>query len=229
MNSTAFLAALQLADTALPIGRFVHSHGLEALVASEPDITEEELVELVETVVLEGIAPLDGVAVRMAHDHACSQSLAALVELDRSVTVRKLNQASRQASRSCGRRLAALVPALTDAEPCASFAAFVRGGETDGNLAVVEGALAAALSIPCAEAVLIELRGAAAALLAAVVRLDRLSAARAQAALHRLAPVLGEAAMGVGAMERSEMRSVAPELEIHALRHTRSQVRLFAT
>jgi urease accessory protein UreF len=50
----------------------------------------------------------------------------------------------------------------------------VRYQETDGNFAVVEGARARALAIPIRDAVLVELRNAAAGLLSAAVRLERL-------------------------------------------------------
>ena len=60
MSSTeGLLAAVQLADSALPIGRFVHSHGLEAWLRDHAEATESALADLVEAVVCEGVAPLD--------------------------------------------------------------------------------------------------------------------------------------------------------------------------
>jgi urease accessory protein len=82
----AFLAALQLADPGLPIGRFVHSHGLEAWLAGRPDAGEPELEELIASFILEGVGPLDGAAVALAHG---AGSLDELVELDRVVSARK--------------------------------------------------------------------------------------------------------------------------------------------
>jgi urease accessory protein len=222
----ALLAALQLGDSALPIGRFVHSHGVEAWLAANPDAGEAEIAELVETTVTEAVAPLDGAG--LAHAHRAG-TLAELVWLDRALTARKAIAPARAASQACGRQLAALAGELSGDGLVAALAAAVRGRETDGNLAVVEGVLARALGIACADAVLVELRGGAGALLSAAVRLGRLAPARAQAAMYAMAPALQAAARAAAAAPAGELRSTGPELEIHALNHRRADARLFST
>ena len=114
MTAASFLAALQLADSALPVGRFVHSYGLETWLAASATVELERLGELVESAVCVGVAPLDGVVVAHAHR---ARSMAELSELDRLVTARKLSPPARKASQSCGRQLAALAPALAAGDP----------------------------------------------------------------------------------------------------------------
>jgi urease accessory protein len=226
-DSSALLAALQLADSALPIGRFVHSHGVEAWLRARGDVPPETLAELVQATVCESVAPLDGAV--LAHAHG-AHSIGELIALDELLTARKLTLSSRNASRACGRQLAALAPQLAPADPLVGqLARTVRAGETDGNLAVVEGALARAGGLSAREAVLVELRSAAAALLSAAIRLGAISPVRAQGVLARLAPSLARAAADAQALGLDQLSATAPELELFALAHARADARLFAT
>ena len=227
MTAASFLAALQLSDSALPIGRFVHSHGLERWVAACGAVELERLGELVESAVCAGVAPLDGVVV--AHAHGAG-SLAELSELDRLLTARKLSPPARAASQSCGRQLAALAPTLAADDPLlARLAGAVADRRTDGNLAVVEGALARAGGLGREQAVLLALRGAAASLLSAAVRLGAASPVRAQTLLATLHPAIERAAGHALGLTLDDMHSSSLELETHALTHRRANARLFAT
>ncbi len=225
--TAAFLAALQLADSALPIGRFVHSYGLEQWLSDHGEVAPETLQELVQAAVCESVAPLDGAVLAWSHR---SRSTAELIGLDARLTARKLSRSARNASHACGRRLAALAAELAPDDAVAmAFARAVQTADTDGNLAVVEGTLARALGLSTREAVLVELRGSAAALLSAAVRLGAIAPVRAQVVLARLAPALERAADTAVLLSLDELSATAPELEIAALAHARADARMFAS
>ena len=228
MSEASFLAALQLADSALPVGRYVHSYGLEALYRAEPGLSEAELCEVVATHVAESVGTLDGVAVVLAHA-ALTGPVTALVALDRRVTTHKTVPGSRISSTACGRRLAALATELVSDPSMLAYADLVARHEADGNLAVVEGALAAAMGIAPREALLIELRAAAAAMFSCAVRLGQLAATRAQVLVHALEDELVVAARAVLADPLAPFTSSAFELDVHALRQPRLSARLFST
>jgi urease accessory protein len=224
-DQASFLAALQLADSAFPIGRFVHSYGLEAWI-SRNGWAEDDFIELLESTLLEAVAPLDGAAVAHAHQ---ARSIGDLLDLDRRLTARKLTPSARLASRSCGRQLAALALVVIDEPLTSEFCGLVKCDRTNGNLAVTEGAVARALGIGAGEAVLLELRATANAFLSAAIRLGRLPPLRAQVLLRALAPVIVQGANEALAIPRSALRTTGPELEIYALVHKRAEGRIFTT
>lgn len=57
----SFLVALQLADSSLPIGRYVHSSGLEGILEELPK-NSAQVREVVEAVLLHGAGCCDAVA-----------------------------------------------------------------------------------------------------------------------------------------------------------------------
>lgn len=221
------LGALALGDSALPIGRFVHSGGLEAWLGEQPEVSCGQLLELIRAMICEGAATLDGAV--LAHAHRATR-LERLTELDRLLTARKLTPASRRASHGCGRQLAALAPQLAPADPLVGeVSSAVECRHTSGNLAVIEGTLARALGVPVRDAVLTSLRSGAAALLSAAVRLGAISPSGAQTTLIRLSESLVEAAALSVSLELLELSCTVPEIDIHATRHLRSYSKTFAT
>lgn len=226
MSDAGFLAALQLADSSLPIGRFVHSLGLERWLADRPEAGRGELTELIATVLSEAVGPLDATAVALSHR---ARTIEDLVDLDELVSAHKPLAPHRAASRTCGRQLAALGLRLTDDELAGSFFRRVDSDRTGGNLPVVEGTLARALDVSESQAVSIELRGAVTGFVSAAVRLGRLTAMQAQVIQRELSPVMVEAQADALTRGAHEMGATSPELDIAALAHRRVDVRLFAT
>ena len=226
-TATAFLSALQLADSSLPVGRFVHSAGLESWLKGRKTVAPEQLGELIEAVICQGVAPLDGVV--LGHAWAAG-SLSELRGLDARLTARKLTPAARSASHDCGRQLAALAPALAPRDALVTtFADSVACRATDGNYVVVAGTLSRACGLSARDAVLVELRSAASGFLSAAVRLGAITPTGAQRVLTSLHEPLELAAGEAGRRSLDELHSSVPELETHSLTHRRADVRFFRT
>jgi urease accessory protein len=223
----AFLRALQLADGTLPIGRFAHSYGVEAWLEAHPEAGPDSLLELVRSTLAGSVATLDGAAAALAHPAASSGNLARLREIDVALTARKLSEPARSASTLCGTQLASLAGRLGIGGVLEPLSSEIHRRMWPGNLAVVEGAVGAAMEIPREETVLIAVRGHAAAMLAAAVRLGRLGTSRSQVLLFDLAPELDRCAQVAMGVSLGDMRATLPELEIHAARQAYRDARLF--
>jgi urease accessory protein len=229
MDERALLGALQLADGTLPIGRFSHSYGLEAWLEANPEAGAEELRELVDAALAGSVATLDAAAVALAHTAAELGDVEELGRIDAALTARKLSEPARRASTLCGGRLASLALELDAGHVAAEVHERIESGAWAGNLAVVEGVVCAGLGVGREAAVLISLRGHAAALLSAAVRLGRLGTVRAQALLRDLTPELERCAHTAQSVGLDQLRSTLPELDIHAARHRDRDARLFIT
>ena len=136
----------------------------------------------------------------LAHAAASRGDMGGLHRVDVALTARKLNEPARSASCLCGRQLALLAGRLGLGEVVERLSVEIEAGAQPGNLAVVEGAVGAGMGIAREETVLIAVRGHAAAMLSAAVRLGRLGTTRSQALLFELGPDLEDCAwvaMGV--------------------------------
>jgi urease accessory protein len=224
------LALMQLSDSALPIGRYAHAMGLERLLRDGRVLAPASLREMIVSALIHSVARADGAATALAHDAVQGQDIQALKTVDAQLDLLKLTKPVQAASRRCGSRLAALTSLLSSHATLAEYAADVAARQTPGHLAVVSGAVSAAAGISREDAVLAEMRGVAAMILSAAVRLDIVPAVASQGILASLAPEIitaAEIALKTGPDELE--CSSAAGLEIAAMRYARDDGRLFAT
>jgi urease accessory protein len=228
VGNVSFLMALQLADSSLPIGRYVHSSGLEGILQELPK-SSAQIAEVIKAVLLHGSGRCDAVAAAHAHRMFCASDLQKLHDVDERLLATKLSAPARNASISCGRQLAKLAPQVWPHDVLDPFCNAVQSREVAGNLAVVAAAVSASKGIGIEETVLAELRGTASSLFSAAVRLGRMGSAEAQINLHQCVPVIVQAAERALILDLEDMSSTTLELDIAMLQLQRNPLRLFAT
>lgn len=223
-SAAARLAWLELQDGTFPAGRFVHSAGLEAWLNAHPGAGEDAVRSVVAAHLAGSVATLDAVFLSSAwRDPERAPGL------DEHLTAYKTSAAARSASEGAGRQLAFAATRVVPGADRLAYLGAVADEVVPGNQAVVDGVLSRHVGVGVEDAVLGYLRGAAAGLLSAAVRLGRigpLSARRIGFAMHPDVAALTQVALGTA---EADVYTATPDLEIHAMRHERSTGRLFTT
>jgi urease accessory protein len=230
----SLVSLLQLSDSAFPGGRYTLSHGLETLTQSghlTVPSSNATLLRLLGDSVRFGVAPSDGRAVACAHrtvgpDRGLDLELVA--EVDERLTAVKLPREAREASTRTGRAVLATATSVIDDGAVHEYADHVRRGRLPGNHAVVIGLVSAGVGAPRLEAVVGELYAFSSGWVAAAVRLGLVDHRTAQVLLHRLRPVIAEAAGQAVDGGVNEISSCTPLLDVMAMRHEQAELRLFA-
>ena len=105
MYSDNLLQLLHLSDTALPIGGFSHSSGLETYVQEGTVNDKNSAKEFAVQQLSQNIFYTDAALLSLAYDAACNNDLKTIIELDDICTAVKLPREIRLASNKLGIRL----------------------------------------------------------------------------------------------------------------------------
>lgn len=224
-----FLAALRLADSALPTGLFTQSHGLEAFVHAGRVRDGRDVQQVLEDYLEEQIAPADAVAAACAWRAAAAENVAGIIDADQSLGALKLCRETREGSARSGGRLLLLAVELTHEQRLVDLLRQVQGGQTPGHYATVFGAVGWVFQIPLDALLQMELHSFAVSFLGAAMRLLRYDHMEAQRTLSALQPLMIRLAHAVRDRELAEMRSFCPLAEVMSMHHERGRVRLFSS
>ena len=217
---------LQYADSALPIGSFSFSGGVESAAAAGLLATEEELEGYLHQS-LRTAALTDGVAALHAYRAALVGNMEAVVEADQRLYCTKLWAESRAMSVRVGGRLLSLARNTLNNSLLDKFSETIAKGGCRGTQAVVLALIFAIEEVDEQSLWAALMSGVANMVLGASLRTTRLSHLTTQAILHRTAPLIEEQYATVLEMRLEDMQSFAPMMEIVAALHEQGRERLF--
>ncbi|MFE2642725.1 urease accessory protein UreF [Streptomyces nigra] len=229
------MSVLQLTDSAFPSGRYTLSYGLETLTQTGRLSTPTDpvvLSALLSDQLRFAVGPSDGVGLACAHRATATGGqvdLEAVIRADERLTAVKLSRESRETSARTGRALLRVATSAFGDLGLREYARQVADGRAPGNHAVVLGVLSACLDVPCPEAVAGELFAFSASWVAAAVRLSVTDHSTGQAVLHNVRPDMTEAALSALDKDVPDIVSCTPLLDVMAMRHEESELRLFAS
>lgn len=153
-NAVGFLAYAQLLDSALPIGGFSHSFGLETYIQHHRVATVQQLEQYMRDQLHHSIVRLDGLAIKGMYAAALEEDWEAFCAFDRILHVQRLARESREGSRKMGRRLLRLAERLYPEADAARLDAVLRERGAFGTMPAIHAWLCGKLGVTLEECVL---------------------------------------------------------------------------
>lgn len=218
--------ALQFGDSALPVGAFSFSSGLEAAVAARVVTDAATLEEFVCTARRQATTG-DAIAVLAAHRAARGDDLAGIVEADEAVLLRKLNEEARGATLKMGRKLGELAARFVDAPVVATWLDAVRGDAAPGTYPVGIGVVLAASGAEERDAFAVHQYGVSATILGAALRILRVDHHDTQAIAFRVNAAIGDEYDAASTATLDDMSTYAPVTDVLAALHVHAHIRMF--
>ena len=217
---------LQFGDSMLPVGAFSFSNGLEAAVQVGMVHDLDTLRQFVHTAT-EQAATGDGIAVLAAHRGARTGASDLIVEADRAVYHRKLNEEMRTMTVRMGRKLAELAVHVLSAPGVNDWLAAIKVGNTPGTYPVGQALVFTALGLAEQDAFAVHQYGVASMMLGAALRLLKVNYLDAQAILFEINSAAASDYERVRGAALQDMSTFAPVMDVLAAVHVKSTVRMF--
>jgi urease accessory protein len=220
------MRVLQFGDSMLPVGAFSFSNGLEPAVQTGLVHNLDTLRQFVQSAT-DQAATGDGIAVLAAFRGARAGDFARVVEADRAVFHRKLNEEMRTMTVRMGRKLAELTIHVLAEPGVGDWLAAIRRGETPGTYPVGQALVFAALGLAEQDAFTVHQYGVASMMLGAALRLMKINYLDAQAILFEVNSAAEPAYERVAGAALEDMSAFAPVADVLAAIHVKSTVRMF--
>ncbi|WJH34391.1 urease accessory protein UreF [Paenibacillus sp. CC-CFT747] len=224
----AWLSYLQLLDSALPIGGFSHSFGLETLVQTGAVSRAGQLREYIETMLHHSWAPVDAMAVKAVYAYVPRQEWGVLWRVDHRLHVQRTASETRDGVAKMGRRLYSLTRSLYPALPWGPLHQAIQDSRCPGTHPLIHGWVSFYLDVPLAMAVEGYLYTCVQTCINSGLRLMAIGQTEGQRLLASLLPVITEAWKEAEGLDPAEdgFGSV-PQADLAMIRHESLYSRLF--
>lgn len=216
----------QLSDSALPVGGFSFSLGLEAAVA-EGLVEDAEGLEAYTRGALRSAAECDGVALLEGFRAASVGDNLRLLEADHRIFTFKSAEEQRAMTCKMGRRLAELTHSIAPTPLTERLVGWIESGRARGTYPVAQAVAGISLGTDERALFVAHLYGTASMVLSASLRLMRLSHFDTQRILYRMGKVCEGLYDTLSERTLEDMASFSPILSLAASLHERGRGRLF--
>jgi len=229
LSAAALLSLLQWCDTLFPSGAFSHSFGLESAAQSGKVKNGNDLFEWICSKIRHQLFPCDLILIAQSHRASCVQDFTKIQVLDAMGFTLRLPREIREGGQMIASRLIQTAAKLYPSPFTKEAEKLYASGNLKGEPPVAFGMVAVAAKIPLEPALLGYLYMFISGQVSAALRLISIGQQEGQAIIQtlfewvleheKLDTVIGQA--------EEEISCFMPALEIRAMQHEISQVRLF--
>ncbi|BCG57072.1 urease accessory protein UreF [Paenibacillus sp. URB8-2] len=222
-----WLAVQQLLDSALPIGGFSHSFGLETAVQEGRIRNMLELEKYLGTMILQSWSTADAMVVKAVYETADGQDWKRLWHVERLVHLQRIGSETRSGVEKMGRRLLQLAVVIHPAIDWSPLQKAHESGECLATHPLVHGFICLRLGLSLEQAVQGYLYTCIVTGTGSALRLLSVGQTECQALITRLSPVIGQGWEIARELRPEDAYGNVPVSELYAARHETLYSRLF--